>query len=68
MKYIVVILLLSTNGLERIELKTNEPNCGEIAKAWREVNTTYHGSRNMDPKQQGNYTRDGRLMIGWICE
>ena len=37
-----------------------------MAKAWREVNTTYHGSRNMDPKQQGNYTRDGRLMIGWI--
>ena len=67
MKYIVVILLLSTSGVERIELKTNEPNCQEIAKAWREVNTTYHGSRNMDPKQQGNYTRDGRLMIGYIC-
>jgi len=68
MKYIVVILLLSTSGVERIELKTNEPNCGEIAKAWREVNTTYHGSRNMDPKQQGNYTRDGKLMIGYICQ
>ena len=68
MKYIVVILLLSTSGVERIELKTNEPNCGEIAKAWREVNTTYHGSRNMDPKQQGNYTRDGKLMIGYVCE
>jgi len=67
MKYVVIILLLSTGGVERIELKTNEPNCGEIAKAWREVNTTYHGSRNMDPKQQGNYTRDGRLMIGYIC-
>jgi len=67
MKYVVIILLLSTSGVERIELKTNEPNCGEIAKAWREVNTTYHGSRNMDPKQQGNYTRDGRLMIGYIC-
>jgi len=64
MKNVVIILLLSTSGVERIELKTNEPNCGEIAKAWREVNTTYHGSRNMDPKQQGNYTRDGRLMIG----
>jgi hypothetical protein len=67
MKYIVVILLLSTSGVERIELKTNEPNCGEIANAWREVNTTYHGARNMDPKQQGNYTHDGKLMIGWIC-
>jgi len=40
MKYVVIILLLSTTGVERIELKTNESNCGEIAKAWREVNTT----------------------------
>ena len=67
MKYIVVILLLSTSGVERIELKTSEPNCQEIAKSWREVNTTYYDSRNTDPKQQGNYTPDGRLMIGYIC-
>ena len=63
MKYIVIILLLSTNGIERIELKTNEPNCGEIATAWREVNTTYREGPN-----QGNFTRDGRLMIGYICD
>ena len=63
MKYIVVILLLSTSGVERIELKTNEPNCGEIAKAWREVNTVYR-EPGLD---QGNYTPDGKLMIGWIC-
>jgi len=62
MKYIVVILLLSTSGVERIELKTNEPNCGEIAKAWREVNTSYYEGPN-----QGNFTPDGRLMIGYIC-
>ena len=68
MKYIVIILLLNTSGIERIELKTQESNCGEIANAWREVNTTYHGSRNMDPKQQGNYTSDGKLMIGYICK
>ena len=67
MKY-VIILLLSISGVEEIELKTQGLDCGELAKAWREVNTTYHDSRNMDPKQQGNYTRDGRLMIGWICE
>jgi len=67
MKYVVIILLLNTGGVERIELKTHEPDCGEIAKAWREVNTTYHDSRNMDPKQQGNYTHDGKLMIGYIC-
>jgi len=63
MKYIVIILLLSTSGVERIELKTNESNCGEIAKAWREVNTTYYEGPN-----QGNYTPDGKLMIGWICQ
>ena len=68
MKYIVVIFLLGTSGVERIELQTNEPNCGEIAKAWREANTTYHGSWNMDPKQQGNYTPDGKLMMGHMCE
>jgi len=68
MKYIVVILLLSTSGVERIELKLTEPNCEEVAEKWREVNTTYHGSRNMDPKQQGNYTLDGKLMIGYICD
>ena len=52
--------VLSTGGVERIELQTREPNCGEIAKAWREVNTTYHDSRNTDPKQQGNYTHEGK--------
>ena len=41
MKY-VIILLLSTTGLEEIKLKTNGLNCGEIANAWREVNTVYY--------------------------
>ena len=53
MKY-VIILLLSVSGVEKIELKTNGLNCGEIAKAWREVNTTYR-----DGKNQGNFTPDG---------
>ena len=60
----VIILLLSTTGLEKIELKTSGLNCGEIAKAWREVNTTYHGPG----PNQGNFTSDGKLMIGYICE
>ena len=59
----VIILLLSTTGVEEIKLKTNDLNCGEIAKAWREVNTTYYEGPN-----QGNFTRDGKLMIGYICE
>jgi len=63
MKYVVIILLLSTSGVERIELKTSGLNCGEVAKAWREVNTSYYEGPN-----QGNFTPDGRLMIGYICE
>ena len=59
----VIILLLSTTGLERIELKTSGLNCGEIADAWREVNTTYYDAPN-----QGNFTDDGKLMIGYICK
>ena len=61
MKY-VIILLLRVSGVEKIELKTNGLNCGEIAKAWREVNTTYR-----DGKNQGNFTPDGKLMIGYTC-
>jgi hypothetical protein len=67
MKSVVIIFLLSVSGIEKIELKTSGLNCGEIADAWREVNTTYHDSRNMDPKQQGNFTHDGKLMIGYMC-
>ena len=63
MKSIVIILLLSTSGLEKLELKTNGLNCNEIAEAWREVNTTYQEGKN-----QGNFTREGKLLIGHICE
>ena len=59
----VIILLLSTTGVEEIKLKTSGLNCGEIADAWREVNTTYYEGPN-----QGNFTPDGKLMIGYICQ
>ena len=65
---VIIILLLSVSGVEEIKLKTHGLNCGEIAKAWREVNTTYHSAVKNDPKLQGNYTHDGKLMIGHICE
>ena len=61
MKY-VIILLLSTSGVEEIKLKSNGLNCGELAKAWREVNTQYYDGPN-----QGNFTPAGKLMIGYIC-
>ena len=59
----VIILLLSTTGVEEIKIKTSGLNCGEIANAWREVNTTYYEGPN-----QGNFTNDGKLMIGYICQ
>jgi hypothetical protein len=62
MKY-VIILLLSVSGVEEIKLKTSGLNCGEIADAWREVNTSYYDGPN-----QGNFTQDGKLMIGYICD
>ena len=68
MKYIVIILLLNTSGIEEIKLKTHGLNCGEIAKAWREVNTIYYPAIRGEAKLQGNYTKDGKLLIGHICK
>ena len=62
MKY-VIILLLSMSGVEEIKLNSTDLNGGEIANAWREVNTQYYDGPN-----QGNFTSDGKLMIGYICE
>ena len=63
---VIIILLLSTIGIEEIKLKTNYSNCGEVAIAWTDVNTLYYPMVNGDPKLQGNYTKDGRLLLGWI--
>ena len=62
MKY-VIIFLLSVSGVEEIKFETHGLDCGEIAKAWREVNTRYYEGPN-----QGNFTPDGKLMIGYYCE
>ena len=62
MKEYVIILLLSLTGVEEIKLNSTGLNCGDLATAWREVNTTYR-----DGKNQGNYTKDGKLMIGYTC-
>ena len=62
MKY-VIIFLLSTTGLEEVKLKTNGLNCGEVATAWMDVNTQYQGTG----KDQGNYTKEGHLMLGYYC-
>ena len=64
---ILIILLLSTTGIEEVKFETNGLNCSEMATAWREVNTTYYDMIEDNPKLQGNYTKEGKLMIGWIC-
>ena len=63
MKEYAIILLLSVSGVEEIKFETHGLNCGEIANAWREVNTRYYDGPN-----QGNFTPEGKLMIGHICE
>jgi len=60
----VIILLLSTTGVEEIKIKTSGLNCGDLANMWREINTTYQGPG----PNQGNFTNNGKLMIGYICE
>jgi len=64
---VIIILLLSTSGIDEIKLKTHGLNCGELAAAWTDVNTTYYPIVSDDPKLQGNYTKDGKLLLGWIC-
>ncbi len=63
MKEYAIILLLSVSGVEEIKFETHGLNCGEIANGWREVNTRYYDGPN-----QGNFTPEGKLMIGHICE
>ena len=62
MKY-VIILLLSVSGVEEIKFETHGLNCGEMAKAGREMNTSYYEGPN-----QGIFTQDGKLMIVYICD
>ena len=65
MKY-VVIFLLSTTGIEEIKLKTSD--CNKLFESWRQVNTTYHSAVKNDSKLQGNYTHEGKLLVGYMCE
>ena len=66
MKYIIVILLLSTNGIEEVRLK-HHGNCEGIANAWVDVNMTYYPMVDGNPKLQGWYDPKGKMLLGWIC-
>ena len=59
----VIILLLSVTGVEEIKLGIKGSSCETIGESWREINTTYYDGPN-----QGNFTNDGRLMIGYRCQ
>ena len=63
MKY-VIIFLLSVSGVEEIKFETHGLDCSDMAQAWMDVNTMYQDS-GID---QGNFTQDGKLMIGYICD
>ena len=63
MKYII-IFLLSVSGVEEIKFETHGLNCGDMAQAWMDVNTRYRDS-GID---QGNYTKEGNLFIGYYCQ
>ena len=62
----VLILLLSTTGIEEVKLK-HHGNCDGSANAWVDVNMTYYPQVNGDPKLQGYYTKENKLLLGWIC-
>ena len=55
------------SGVEEVKFKTKGLNCSELAMAWMDVNTTYYDTIKNDSKLQGNYTKDGKLLLGWIC-
>ena len=63
MKYVIILLTQCEQEWKKLELKTNGLNCGEVATAWMDVNTQYQGTG----KDQGNYTREGHLMLGYYC-
>ena len=65
----VVILLLTTGGLEQIKYPIESGlTCEGQAHKWRDANVTYYDSRNTTHGTQGYYTKEGNLWIGHICE
>jgi len=66
MKYLV-ILLLSTTGIDEVKLSYHD-NCDRVAEAWVDVNMTYYPMMNGNPKLQGWYDKENKLLLGWICD
>ena len=62
MKSLIIILSI---GFIEIPYE-NKLTCSEQGSMWLEINTkhTYHES---SPKDQGLYTRNGKLVYGFFC-
>ena len=62
----VVILLLTTGGLEQIKYPIEKGlTCEKQVYQWMKTNVTYFD--HTDIKDQGWYTKDNRLFVGHYC-
>ena len=65
----VIILLLTTGGLEQIKYPIEKGlTCEDQAYKWRDANVKYYDEGNTAHGPQGYYTKEGNLWIGHICE
>ena len=65
----VIILLLTTGGLEQIKYPIEKGlTCEDQASKWRDANVKYYDEGNTAHGTQGWYSREGNLWIGHICE
>jgi hypothetical protein len=66
-KIIIFLLACSTCELEKIEMfKPINLSCGDYGNQIIETTTTYYNET--DDISQGNYTKDGKLFVGFRCE
>ena len=64
----VIILLLTTGGLEQIKYPIESGlTCENQASKWRDANVKYYDSRNTDQRPQGWYTKDNRVFVCHYC-
>ena len=65
----VVILLLTTGGLEQIKYPIEKGlTCEDQAYKWRDANVKYYDEGSTAHGTQGYYTKEGNLWLGHICE
>ena len=65
----VIILLLTTGGLEQIKYPIEKGlTCEDQAYKWRDANVKYYDEGNTAHVTQGYYTKEGNLWLGHICE